>query len=270
MSPAHHGGAVVGWLPVLVLLAAALVVYAGAARRARRAPRGWSGLRTASFAAGVVLLAAALSPAVVQGAHHDPRGHMLQHLVIGMYAPLALVLAAPVTLALRTMAPAWRRRAARLLRSRALHVLGHPVTALLLDIGGLYLVHLTPVYAAMQASPAVHALVNLHYFAAGYLFAWAVAGPDPAPRRPGTPTRLAVLFAAVAAHSLLAKLLYAYPGTWPPGADHAAAMGEAAKLMYYGGDLAEVLLAVALFAAWYRRRGRRFAARRPVPAAGGP
>ncbi|MBB2914289.1 nitrate reductase gamma subunit [Streptosporangium becharense] len=27
--------------------------------------------------------------------------------------------------------------------------------------------------------------------------------------------------------------------------------------MYYGGDIAGLLLATALFAAWYRRRGRR-------------
>jgi len=28
--------------------------------------------------------------------------------------------------------------------------------------------------------------------------------------------------------------------------------------MYYGGDVAELLLAVALFAAWYRAAGRRY------------
>jgi hypothetical protein len=27
--------------------------------------------------------------------------------------------------------------------------------------------------------------------------------------------------------------------------------------MYYGGDVAEILLATALFATWYRRRARR-------------
>jgi putative membrane protein len=34
--------------------------------------------------------------------------------------------------------------------------------------------------------------------------------------------------------------------------------------MYYGGDVAELLLAVALFAAWYRRAGHRRPS--PVPA----
>ncbi|WP_150239911.1 cytochrome c oxidase assembly protein [Nocardiopsis quinghaiensis] len=262
MSPAHppHEGAapaVPTWdpVPVLLLLALALVAYTAAARRARRAPRGWNGLRTASFTLGVVLLAAALLLPLAHTAH-DPRVHMLQHLLIGMYAPLALVMAAPLTLTLRTLPPTRRRPVARVLRSRPLHVLGHPVSALLLDTGGLYLVHLTPVHAATQTHPAVHALVHLHYLAAGYLFAWSIAGPDPAPRRPGMATRLTVLLLAIAAHSFLAKLLYAHPHTWPPGAAHTALAEEAAQWMYYGGDLAELLLVVALFTVWYRRRAR--------------
>ena len=39
----------------------------------------------------------------------------------------------------------------------------------------------------------------------------------------------------------------------------ASAIGTEAAVpqwMYYGGDAVELLLAVALFAAWYRRRGR--------------
>jgi len=34
-------------------------------------------------------------------------------------------------------------------------------------------------------------------------------------------------------------------------------MEEAAQRMYYGGDLAELALAVALFATWYRQGRRR-------------
>lgn len=247
------------WIPLL-LCALALGAYLYAALRTRRTPRPWPLLRTTSFTVGAALLAAALWPA--PHIHHDARHHMLQHLLIGMYAPLALVMAAPLTLALRTMAPALRRPTARLLGSRPVHALGHPFTALALTNGGLYLVHLTPLYTAMHTHPWVHALVHLHYLAAGYLFAWAIAGPDPAPRRPGMAIRLTALLLGAAAHAILAKLLYANPHTWPPGAAHTPGLPEAAQLMYYGGDLAELLLATALFAHWYRRR-----ARTPPPAA---
>jgi putative membrane protein len=99
--------------------------------------------------------------------------------------------------------------------------------------------------------------VHVHFLAAGYLFAWAIAGPDPAPRRPGIGTRTAVLVLAAGAHSYLGKLLYARAGELPHGAGHGASeMEVAAQWMYYGGDLAELLLAAALFATWYRHAGR--------------
>ncbi|MGI5215819.1 cytochrome c oxidase assembly protein [Plantactinospora sp. CA-290183] len=256
------GAGTPGWLPVLVPVLAA-VGYLAAANRARHTPPGWRTARTVSFGIGAVLLAVALSPLVAARAHHDPRFHMLQHLLVGMYAPLAFVLAAPVTLALRTLPARARRGAALAYRSPLPHLLGHPATALVLNVGGLYLLYLTPLYAAAQDDPVLHVVVHVHLFAAGYLLAWSLAGPDPAPRRPGPGVRVAVLVLAAAAHSILAKLLYAGAPRWPSGAGFEPdALRDAARLMYYGGDLAEVLLAVVLFAGWYRRRARRAA---PAP-----
>ena len=128
------------------------------------------------------------------------------------------------------------------------------MTALVLNVGGMAALYATPLYAATQASPVLHALVHVHFLAAGCLFTHAVlAGPDPAPHAPGLRTRLNVLFVAIAAHAVLAKLMYGYglPRGTAHGPDEVRA---AARLMYYGGDLAEGLLAVALFARWYRSR----------------
>ena len=64
--------------------------------------------------------------------------------------------------------------------------------------------------------------------------------------------RLAVLFVATAAHAVLGKLMYAYG--FPRDAGHDLTEIEAAaQLMYYGGDFAELLLALVFFAAWFRR-----------------
>ena len=100
--------------------------------------------------------------------------------------------------------------------------------------------------------------MHLHYLAAGYLFAWSLAGPDPAPRRPGLAVRVGALLVAAAGHAVLAKYLYAQAETLPPGLTDRdpEAFRSAAQLMYYGGDLAELLLAVALFATWYHRPHR--------------
>ena len=233
------------WSPAVALVAVLAVAYVAAAVRAGTGPRGWRHHRTAAWLLGCAVAAVALSPAL---AGHDPRTHVARHLLLGMVAPLGLVLAAPVTLLLRVSAPATRRRIGRVLRSRAVHVLGHPATAALLAVGGLYAVMTTPLAEASETHPVLHTALLLHYLAAGYLFTWAIAGPDPAPRRPGTATRVVVLVLAVAAHAVLAKILYARAPTEQDA--------EAAQLMYYGGDLAELALAAALFATWYRRPAR--------------
>lgn len=121
---------------------------------------------------------------------------MAQHLLLGMLAPVGLVLAAPVTLVLRSPGPSVRRLAARILQWPLVHVVGHPVSAAVLSVGGLYAVMLTPLYGALERYPSLHHGVHLHYLATGYLFAWSIAGPDPAPRRPGLAVRVAVLIAA--------------------------------------------------------------------------
>lgn len=251
----HPGGAFSA--VSLLIIAGVLVGYLSAAHVQRRSGHRWGGWRCAAFVAGAGLLAVAVSPPLVGFAQHDLRGHMAQHLLIGMLAPLGLVLAAPMTLALRTLPVPSARRVTRMLRSRLVQGLSHPGTALVLNVGGMYVLYLTPLYAATLTSPLLHHLVHIHFLVAGYLFTWAVlAGPDPAPHSPGMRVRLGVLFVSMAAHATLGKLMYGF--LWPQGTPHSMEeIRAAARLMYYGGDLAELLLVIALFAMWYRARAAR-------------
>ena len=251
MSAAHShwSPAQLFWLlPLLMVLAA----YCGAAVRQFRRGRHWSYWRTSGFVAGILLLLISMTPPVAELGHHSLQGHMIQHLLMGMFAPLALVLAAPVTLALRTLPATVGRRLVHFLRMPLIGALSHPVSAALLNVGGMYVLYLTPLYALSLTNPVVHVLVHLHFVIAGCLFTWAVAGPDPGPHRPGFWPRLFILFLSIAAHSLLAKFMFAYG--WPRNAGHSLEDIEAAaQLMYYGGDLAELLLLVALFASRWKR-----------------
>jgi putative membrane protein len=124
----------------------------------------------------------------------------------------------------------------------------HRVTALLLSVGGLTVLYLTPLHEATAHHRTLHGLVELHFLLSGYLFAWVIAGPDPAARRPSVPGRLVVLGVAVAAHAILSQLMCA--GVYVQVSGPVAQRLGAATLMYYGGDLAEPLLAVALVSAW--------------------
>jgi putative membrane protein len=236
---------------VFAVVAAALAYEA----LATVAPRGWPWWRTLLFLSGCGLLTYALTPGSLPWPPGDFRGHMLQHLLIGMLAPLCLVLGAPATLLLRTLPRSAGRAIGRLLRSRLVHAVGNPVVALTLNLGGLAVLYLTPLYAATTTSATAHQLVHAHFLLAGYLFAWAVAGPDPAPGRPSVPARLVVLGVAIAFHATLSQLMYA--GVYVQLPVPMSQRQGGATLMYYGGDIAELLLAVGLVATWRPRRPPR-------------
>ncbi|MGC5342966.1 cytochrome c oxidase assembly protein [Streptomyces sp. DT171] len=272
MDGTHHHGDGGGGLPwavltALVLLAAA-VGHLLAVRRARRRnpAQRWSSWRAASFLTGLALLALALLPPLGPAAHTDFRGHMAQHMLIGMYAPLALVLAAPVTLLLRILPPARARRVTAVLHSAPARTLTRPATALLLSTGTLGLLYFTPLYNAAMAHPAGHWLIHAHFLASGCLFAYVIAGPDPAPSRPGVPARLVCLGVAIAAHALLAQAMYG--GFFVDVHAPVGQVRQGAEIMYYGGDIAELLLAGALVATWRPERRPRAGRRTRRPAAG--
>jgi putative membrane protein len=263
---AHHANAGGAVLPLL-LLTGLLVTYLAAVMRLRGKSRTWRAGRIASFSIGIFLLAVAFVPPVSEFAHGSLRGHMVQHLLLGMFAPLGLVFGAPGTLLLRTVPVPTARRMVGLLRRYPLRLLTHPATAALLDIGGMYLLYLTPLYALALADSRLSMLVHLHFVAAGYLFTWAIAGPDPAPHRPGRWVRLAALFGATAAHAILSKLMYAYG--FPRGTpDNPTDLEAAAQWMYYGGDLAEALLAGIFFSQWIYARRPSVLRASTVPAGG--
>jgi putative membrane protein len=256
LAHADHHMAPSSWdLYTVVPVAVVAVIaasYTAQAVRLRREPRSWSLWRTASFLTGAALLIFALVPALSPYPAADFRGHMHQHLLLGMYAPLALVLGAPMTLLLRSIPRRHGRKIGRVLRSRPAHFLAHPIVTLTLTIGGLAALYFTPLYAAAGGTPALHALIHLHFLAAGYLFAWVIAGPDPAPRRPSVHARLVLLGIAIAAHAIISQLIYAGLFTRVPVT--ADELRGAGSLMYYGGDIAELLLALALLANWRPKR----------------
>ncbi|MBQ0995529.1 cytochrome c oxidase assembly protein [Streptomyces sp. RK62] len=166
-----------------------------------------------------------------------------------------LVTARPLTLALRALpAGGVRRSLLALTRVRAAGWLTFPPLAALWDVGGLWLLYRTGLFAQTAHRPALHLLVHVHVLAAGTLFAFAVCGLDPVRRRWSAALRGGTLLVAGAAHGVLAKTLYAAP---PPGLDVATAdLRTGAQVMYYGGDLVALATAVVVGAGWYAARGR--------------
>jgi len=251
----HHGPAsVTGVLLLVSALALPLVCYGIAATETKGS---WPGWRTACWAAGLATLGLGTLGlgTLGLGTGHAFTQHMVSHLLVGMVAPLLLALAAPVPLALRALPVARARTLVRVLRSAPLRTLGHPVTAAVLNAGGLWLLYATPLYSAVGNHPLLH----VHLLAAGYLFAAAILGTHPRPA--GFPLRAAVLIGYLAAHGILAKYLYGHPPAGVPTAD--AELG--AQLMYYGGDAVDLVLIVLLCRAWFRTLARREQRAQHVP-----
>ncbi|MGC7100776.1 cytochrome c oxidase assembly protein [Amycolatopsis lurida] len=248
----HHPGAPIAalsgpqWL-ALVLTAAALLAYFGGVNRLWRKGLTWPGHRLPLWIGGCAAVAITLVGPLAEHAHHDFTAHMLGHLLTGMLAPLLLVLAAPVTLLLRVLPARWGRRVSAVLSSPPATVLTHPVTATVLNLGGLWLLYRTGLAAALRTDLWLHLLVHGHLLTAGYLFTFSLTGgPDPAPHRVRPAWRALVLVLGLAAHNILAKSLAGAP---PPGISAEEAQ-DAARLMYYGGIPVELALLVLVCRAW--------------------
>ncbi|MCR6652906.1 MAG: cytochrome c oxidase assembly protein [Cellvibrionaceae bacterium] len=246
-------------IPV-ALCALPLLVYATAAIHQVRIGRHWSAWRSGSFSCGILLVLFALYPTHAHHSEYAFTAHMNQHLLIGMLAPTFLVMGAPVSLVLRTVPQALGKWCVRMLHSRPLRIWCHPLTAFAFNFGGMFILYLTPLYRLSLDNPVLHHFIHLHFLLAGYLFAWGLVGPDPGPVRLQFRTRLGILLLAMACHGIFSKLMYIH--LFPFDTPHSAEdIRTGAQRMYYGGDMAEVLLAILLF---YQQR--HHTRRRPVRA----
>ena len=136
MGHDHHQASV-AWIGVESTLAIVLVVAALAyGFLARRLRGSWPVWRSILWAGGLGCIAAGMIGPLARATATGFTEHMWVHLLIGMIGPLLLVLAAPITLALRVLPTGLARLLTRVLGSRPVRVLSHPVTAALLNTGG--------------------------------------------------------------------------------------------------------------------------------------
>jgi putative membrane protein len=167
----------------LAPLALAVGLYARRARTLGRRGTPVDRGRLVAFACFVVLTAAALvSPVHELGEERLFSAHMLQHVVLGDLAALALVLSLTGPL----LRPVLAVRSVDRLRR-----LSHPFVALPLWVANLLVWHLPALYEAALRSDLVHALEHVSFFATGALMWAAVVEVVPGPAWFGTGMKLA-------------------------------------------------------------------------------
>lgn len=243
-------------LPVAVAVGG----YLSSVLTERRRGRPWPWTRTLCWMLGCAAVLVALLGPLMTGLFSGFVGHMAAHVLMGMVAPLLLLLGAPITLALRTLDILTARRLSRLLRSTPARVFTMPEVAATINIGSMAVLYLTPLHAVAQV-PVFHLVLMGHFLVAGTLFTASLLAIDPNPHREPIRTRLIVLVLALAAHGVVAKLMYASPGPGMPVAEVEAG----AQLMFYAGDVVDLALLVLLLGEWYRASGRRLVRRSSRP-----
>jgi putative copper resistance protein D len=134
--------------------------------------------------------------------------HMAAHMVIGMIAPIGIVLGAPITLALRTL-PVGRDNQERgirgtfiiLLHSKLSKFYTNPIVALAIFDGSLFALYFTPIFKNLMQGHTGHFIMSAHFLLAGFLFFQVLIGIDPLPRKVPFLIRIIIIFAAMSIHA---------------------------------------------------------------------
>lgn len=174
----------------------------------------WPVGRTVAFAVGIALINFATSGGLGVYALFSFEYHMIAHMVLGMIAPIGLVMGAPITLALRTLPQSRdgqergvRTMALSLLHSRYSKVLTNPITALALFDGSLFVLYFTDIFGSLMQNHVGHFLMSAHFILVGFLFFNVIIGIDPNPRRYPHILRIVILFGAMSLHAFFSIAL---------------------------------------------------------------
>lgn len=195
-----------------LLLAVALYIK-GVVVLTRRGDK-WPVGRTISFALGISAVDFATSGGLGVYAHFAFSWHMVAHMVLGMIAPIGIVLGAPITLALRSLPQSrdGQERGIRGLLISALHskyakLITNPVVALAIFDGSLFALYFTSLFSGMMQSHQGHLFMNIHFILAGILFFHVIVGVDPNPKKVPHLVRIVILFAAMSIHAFFSVAL---------------------------------------------------------------
>lgn len=255
---------------MLIPLAVAAALYLWGVRVLRRRGDDWSTYRVAAWftGLGIILIGTSSSMGV-----YDRTLFMVpavQHMLLQMIAPVPLVVAAPMTLALRTLPGRWRDVLLAVVHSRPARFIAHPGVAYVIFAANQFVYYYTPLYETSLRNMPVHDFLHWHFVLVGLLFYWSLLGVDPVPHRPPFLFRFLLVVGLAPIHillgipimmmdTLLAGDYYLELGrTWgvSPLRDQYIGGG----ILWAFGDVSAAVLIAAFIRQWYRsdqREARR-------------
>jgi cytochrome c oxidase assembly factor CtaG len=252
------------WVVVPVLLAAA--VYLLGVRTLQASGTSWPVSRTVLWfvGLGVIIIATSSSVGVYDTAMFSM--HSIQHMLLQMIAPAPLGMAAPVTLALRTLPPKPRRLLLAAVHSRPFRLLTHPLVAYGLFVVSPFVLIYSPLFEATLTNDVLHNLTHVHFVLVGTLLYWPLLGYDPLPNPLPFVFRLMLILGLGPAHiilgipimqmsSLLAEDYFVQIGqAW--GTDPLVDQQIGGGLLWVFGDIVVMFMFSGMFLQWNRSERR--------------
>ncbi|OUZ11017.1 hypothetical protein BHE97_06185 [Aeromicrobium sp. PE09-221] len=257
----------------LAFVAFAVSLYAWGLIVLHRRGDRWPIARTASWFTGVVIVAWATFGGIGQYSHVMFSWHMVSHMMLSMIAPIFLVLAAPMTLALRTL-PGARRPGEQsprallmaFLHSRVARFFTHPVVSAAIFMGSLYVLYFSDLFGTLMQSHSGHVFMELHFLLAGVLFYYVVIGVDPSPRPVPALVRFGLLMVSIPFHAFFSVAVMSASYVIAESFYEVLDRPYATDLLhdqYVGGGIAWatgevplVLVLIAIFVQWVRSDAR--------------
>lgn len=204
------------WQPDLLWILVAVVaggIYLRGVVRMHRRGDHWPVHRTLLWFLGLAALTWLTSGGPMVYGRVQFSAHMLGHMMLSMLVPLFLVMAAPMTLALRTLPSRhdgtrgpreWLLAALESWYSRQIT---RPAVSGFFFAGLLFLFYFSGLFPLALQTHVGHEAMHVHFLAAGYLFLWVLIGPDPGPNRPSPALRMVFMFAVIAFHTFFGVAL---------------------------------------------------------------
>jgi putative copper resistance protein D len=250
-----------------VLVAALGLAYAAGVVRLRRRGDSWPLGRTISWFVGLFTIVFVTMSGVATYSPILFSVHMGQHMVMAMLTPIFLVLAAPVTLALRALksSPVKGDRGPRewlviFLHSRVVKVISHPAVATIIFVGSTYALYFTPLFESLMRDHLGHIAMLSHFLLSGSLFYWVLIGVDPAPHKLPFVGRILVFFVTMPFHAFFGIALMQSSGiasgwygelgrTWGPSISTDTHTGGAIAWAF--GEIPTFIVLIALVFQWF-------------------
>ncbi|CAO1654380.1 Copper transporter [Salinibacterium sp. NYA9b] len=252
----------------VLICAFAIFFYLAGVWRLHKRGDSWPIYRTVFWVLGMLLLFYITNGGVNVYEGYLFSMHMLGHMTLGMMIPVLLVPGAPVTLAMRAITKRTdgsrgaREWILRIVHSRYMAAIGHPVVAALIFVVSLWVFYYTPLFRWASTDHVGHEWMIVHFLASGYLFVQSLIGIDPSPHRTAFPIRLLILLATMAFHAFFGLGLMTGTGLlladwygamgWDNGVTALEDQRIGGGIAWSVGEIPTIALAISVAIMWSR------------------